>query len=289
MHQFYERAADAGTWSLRDKVSIVHSAANENSGWLGIDVGLWAAILTIVAAILTFVVGELLKARAERRERRRQVIEAWLNEAAAIADSPSLGAGNQYVRAQLLAVSVSPSQEVVAYWVEEIMAKLSEPEPDGDRRLWLAHLGDALVRWHNGKLRPMDFWVSYKLLSVARNNAVGSHHFAVEHRMVPLITPFRNRLRDRAVMILTVGVDTDNEWWLFLHGLTRTERQVADLLRFMHIRHASYFHNLPRWLHSYVDWSEQIRLRVWGRAVRRFRDWAWRMEQVWPSGANAGA
>ena len=274
---------------LRDKVSIVHGAANANSGWLGMDVGLWAAILTIVAAILTFVVGELLKARAERRERRRHVIEAWLNEAAEIADDPAVGIGNQYIRAHVLSVSVSPRQAMVAHWVYEVMARLAKPDQYGEGQLWLAHLGQALVRWHNGKLRPTDFWMSYKLLGLSRARGVSEHQLADEHNMQPLLTPFRYRLRDRVVMILGAGVDVDDEWWLFFPGLTRAERGVADLLRFNHIRRLTNSRWAPRWLSRYADWNDRVRLRVWGGAARRFRGWVWRLDQIWPSGASAGA
>lgn len=270
-------------------------------GWLGIDVGVWAAVLAILAAVATFVAGELIKARDARRERRRAVAEEWLRYAHALVESPSLKLRDRSVGESLLALSVSPKQSVVASWVHEMMLDLARLNDEANsavdnrasqavsmQNFRLAELGSGLIRWHHGDLRPLDFWIPYKLHALARWNKTEIQTLADQHRLAANLTPFRYRLRHRLAMILSVGVDVDNEWWLFYPALSRSEKAIVNALRWWPILRSPLLRRSPQWLSRYLRAVEAWRLRLYGPAVRKYADWAWSPNQLWPPGASAG-
>lgn len=270
------------------------------AGWLGIDIGMWAAVITILAAVATFVVGEVIKSRSARQDRRRKVAETWLDAATAIIDAPETNAiASSSTQASRLALNVSPRQEYVAYWAYEMLFEISRCSSEvksghpnallyqSQVKLLIGELGMTLVRWHHGELNPRHFAIPYKLRARARQAHEPVHKIAEALGLLANVSPFKYRVRDRVAILLRVGFDVHTTWWMFYPALTRREQVIADHIRFQQLRKSK----LVRYplIGGWLDRWESFRLRLFGPVVDRVVAWIWRPDQSWPPGASAGA
>jgi hypothetical protein len=285
------------------------SSVEAAAAWLGVDAGVWAAVLALAGAIAVFVAGEYVRARRDRLERRRAVLESWLRAVAEWvtefrrSGSDSDEALADVVNADVLVLSLSRRDSIVAYWMHEMLLELRDSvnletglpaEMVHQAKLSRAtavssEIGGALTGWHAGRTAASDFWVPYKIRNYTRGNELNMYDFAEGLHLRPFLSPFRYRIRDRvAMLILTATKDT---WWLFWPTFGPIARDIATLMQ-MRFPSAGWMRVLdtrrPTWHLKMEDdsrrWVRESLSKPGGALV----SWIWRENQIWPPGANAG-
>lgn len=220
-------------------------------GLLAVDVGVGAAVVTVVGAISVFIGGEYLRVRRDRLERRRAVLESWLRALAEwVADFQTTGKAPDrsfvgIVNADVLALSLSSRDAIVAYWMDEMIVELratatQETGLDDDSQAHAARvsqasfvvsgIGSSLAAWHSGVLKPQHFWVPYKLRRFARTNGLSLHQVAREHHLPAQPMPYRHGIRDTAAMLIMVA--TRDTYWLFVPAFGPLATSIAQASQF---------------------------------------------------------
>jgi hypothetical protein len=183
-------------------------------------------VITVSVAIIVYIAGEVISSRRERVERRRVVLETWLEaiaawhyEAQQMTGVPTNTTLDR-ISKDSLELSFHSNDRWVAAWLSlhiDALKQGAESLPQGSMgqlNYTVSYIGRWLIAWHKGAVRSSDFAPQTMLRTAGWGGQAGEHEKyaqAVERGFQKYVEVFRMRLRDQLVLVHLCAGESGDE------------------------------------------------------------------------------
>ncbi|TFD59585.1 hypothetical protein [Cryobacterium sp. Hh38] len=265
--------------------------------------GIVGVVITVSVAISVYVAGEVISSRRQRVERRRVVLETWLEaiaawhyEAKKLKGVPA-NTDLDRISEDSIQLSFHSNDRWVAGWLSlhlDALKRGAEHHPQGTMDqldYTVSYIGRWLIAWHKGTVRSSDFAPQTMLGTAGWGGAAGEsekYSQAVERGFQKYVEVFRMRLRDQLVLVLLCSGEYGDEMVRALSPRQFALWELTPPRRLQLLREGFFGRLLAPGLMSSKSHLVERYLKLWETVRQNLIRWLHSSKDVWPPGSYDG-